>query len=107
VTRWVIARLLGGVAIVLATIVLCSALIAVLDPRQSPRPGVWAGTVEGVRMRLLHGDFGISGVEPGAVPVTTLFTRGVAVDAVLVVVLGLLADVATVLLDPRIDVRSD
>jgi peptide/nickel transport system permease protein len=97
VTRWLVARLFGGVAIVLATVVLCSALIAILDPRQSPRPGAWAGTVEGIRMRLLDADFGISGVEPGAVPVTTLFTRGVVVDLTLLaggIVAGTLLGIA-------------
>lgn len=82
-SRWLFGRLLAGVAIVLATIVLCSALVAILDPRQSPRPGAWAGTVEGVRLKLLHADFGVSGVEPGTVPVTALFERGVAVDLAL------------------------
>jgi peptide/nickel transport system permease protein len=78
--RWMIGRLVAGVAVVLATVVTCSALIAILVPGQAPRPGAWAGTVEGVRLKLLHGDFGISGVTPGSVPVSTLFARGVAVD---------------------------
>jgi ABC-type dipeptide/oligopeptide/nickel transport system permease component len=52
-------------------------------PGQAPRPGVWAATVEGVRLKLLHADFGVSGVVPGTVPVWTLFERGVAVDLAL------------------------
>jgi peptide/nickel transport system permease protein len=81
--RWLIGRLVGGVAIVVATIVACSALIAILVPNQAPRPGVWAGTLEGIRLKLLHGDFGVSGVYPGSVPVSTLFARGVQVDLLL------------------------
>jgi peptide/nickel transport system permease protein len=81
--QWLLGRIVGAAAIVLATIVACSALIAVLVPKQAPRPGAWAGTVEGVRLKVLHGDFGVSAVYPGSVPVTTLFTRGVAVDLAL------------------------
>jgi ABC-type dipeptide/oligopeptide/nickel transport system permease component len=82
-TRWLLGRLVAGAAVVLATVVVASALIAFLSPGDAPRPGVWAGTVEGVRMRLLDGDFGVSHVVPGAVPVTTLFARGVPVDLML------------------------
>src|SRR4051812_30208486 len=83
--RWLIGRVLGAVAVVLATVVACSALVAILVPDEAPRAGVWGGTLEGVRRKLLHGDFGVSRVEPGTVPVADLFARGVAVD------LGLLA----------------
>jgi hypothetical protein len=82
-TRWVLGRLVAAAGVVVATVVACSALIAILVPGQAPRPGVWAGTVEGVRLKLLHADFGVSGVVPGTVPVWTLFERGVAVDLAL------------------------
>jgi ABC-type dipeptide/oligopeptide/nickel transport system permease component len=78
--RWLVGRVLGAIGVVLATVVACSALIAVLHADDAPRAGVVAGTVEGVRLKVLHGDFGVSTVEPGAVPASTLFARGVAVD---------------------------
>ena len=81
-TRWLIGRALAGAAVVLATVVACSAIVAVMSPKDAPRAGAWAGTVEGVR-RKLQGDFGTSAVMPGAVPVSTLFERGVAVDLML------------------------
>src|SRR4051794_1502100 len=80
---WLIARTLSAVGVVIATIFACSALIAVLLPKDAPKPGVVAGTVEGMRLKVLHGDFGPSRVEPGAVPVTTIFARGVVVDVYL------------------------
>jgi len=99
-TRWLLGRIAGGAAVVLATIVACSALIAILVPAEAPAGGVWAATVEGVRLRL-HGDFGTSAVVPGTVPVSTLFARGVWVDLMLLagglvagVVLGLLGGLA-------------
>jgi len=82
--RWLAARLVGAVMVVLVTAVAASAVIAVFVPEEAPRPGLWAGTLEGVRLKVLHGDFGTSRVEPGAVPVATLFARGVAVDVALV-----------------------
>ena len=78
--RWLTARVLGAVGVVLATILLCSALIATFVPGEAPRPGLWAGTLDGARLKVAHFDFGISSVEPGAVPVATLFRRGVVVD---------------------------
>jgi ABC-type dipeptide/oligopeptide/nickel transport system permease component len=99
--RWLIGRLLSAVAVVVATVVACSALVAVLVPEEAPRDGVWAGTLEGVRLKLLHGDFGVSRVEPGTVPVAALFARGVVVDIALLAG-GLLAGTALGILGGRV-----
>jgi peptide/nickel transport system permease protein len=99
--RWLIGRVLGAVAVVLATVVACSALVAILVPDEAPRAGVWGGTLEGVRLKLLHGDFGVSRVEPGTVPVADLFARGVAVDLALLAG-GLVAGTALGILGGRV-----
>src|SRR4051812_7792046 len=99
--RWLIGRVLGTVAVVLATVVACSALVAILVPDEAPRAGVWRGTLEGVRLKLLHGDFGVSRVEPGTVAVADLFARGVAVDLALLAG-GLVAGTALGVLGGRV-----
>src|SRR4051812_50023813 len=81
--RWLIGRVLGAVAVVIASVVAGGALGAILVPDEAPRAGLWPGTLEGVRRKLLHGDFGVSRVEPGTVPVAALFGRGVTVDLTL------------------------
>jgi peptide/nickel transport system permease protein len=101
VARWLILRTLSAAAVVVATIVACSALIAIFVPDEAPRPGLWSGTVEGVRLKLLHGDFGVWHVEPGTVPVRTLFTRGLAVDLTLIAG-GLVAGTALGMLGGRV-----
>ena len=78
---WLLRRVLGGALVVFATMIVTAATAAVLVPDAAPRPGL-GGTAEGVR-RMLHGDFGVSGVVPGSVTVRTLFERGVQVDLAL------------------------
>jgi peptide/nickel transport system permease protein len=94
---WLLKRLAGAVVVVLITIVITSAIVAVMLPDAAPGNGVWDSTVTGVRLMVLHRDFGMAGVVPGAVSVTTLFDRGVALDLVLLVggiVAGVLLGVA-------------
>jgi peptide/nickel transport system permease protein len=99
--RWLTGRVLSAVAVVVATVVACSALVAILAPEEAPRAGVWAGTLEGVRLKLLHADFGVSRVEPGTVPVAALFARGVVVDLTLLAG-GLVAGTALGILGGRV-----
>ena len=50
--RWLIARTLAAIGVVIATVFACSAVIAVLLPKDAPKAGVVAGTVD------LASDFG-------------------------------------------------